>query len=329
MKRSELKQIIREVIEESTNNTIDIDGIYQAIKDEGLIEKYQECFSDLNKTPRFVSNGTSLTMSNQLKFKTRNGDHWFISQQIFIYEKNINTLEIQISEMCSINTKVTTQYKDVKTFKNVGETSVVWVNKDKIMNEIRDAFDTFALLYPVDIKGAVIEDSKLTKRHIVEEGINLIGRTVKCKYATNGTGTIIKKQGATGWIVKFLTTKPFQDFTTRKITESEVEKTMFMKNADIVILDRGEEYDSNFNKLTKNSDRPLVNESVEIQIDKIIDAYRNYDKYQRSDFLYGMAGPRNVGFRQSVMSALVGRLVPKTQCGIHAIESELNKAIKQ
>jgi hypothetical protein len=64
----------------------------------------------------------------------------------------------------------------------------------------------------------------------------MIGLKVECKYATNGTGTIIKKHSNTGWIVSFETISPHQDFRTLVIKNEVVNRTMYMKSADIKIV---------------------------------------------------------------------------------------------
>lgn len=62
------------------------------------------------------------------------------------------------------------------------------------------------------------------------------GTKVKCKYASDGTGRIMRKQGANGYMVEYVTTAPFQDFTTLKVTSERVERKVYIKTNEIEII---------------------------------------------------------------------------------------------
>lgn len=62
-------------------------------------------------------------------------------------------------------------------------------------------------------------------------------------------------------------------------------------------------------------------------VTKTVEAYTVADRYQKSNIVYSMAGPRNATHRQMFLEELTGVKLPKAKCGIHRIEEELNKKV--
>ena len=64
----------------------------------------------------------------------------------------------------------------------------------------------------------------------------MIGLNVQCKYADNGTGTVIRKQGKTGYIVEYYKTVPFQSFGSAVVRNEVHKRTVYIKNVDIFVI---------------------------------------------------------------------------------------------